>query len=53
MSTQPTPTADYGWEKQYAPRITRGKVFFAVGVYCIWLGFLATLAAIRWFGSLQ
>jgi hypothetical protein len=53
MSAQTSPAGDYGWEKQLAPRITRGKLAFAVGVYCLWLAFLATLAAIRWFGSLQ
>ena len=53
MSAQPIPAGDYGWEKEHAPRITRKKVLLAVGVYCVWLAFLATLAAIRWFGSLQ
>ncbi|HVP13069.1 MAG TPA: hypothetical protein VMV94_17980 [Phycisphaerae bacterium] len=53
MIAQTSPADDYAWEKQLAPRITRGKVIFAAGVYCLWLAFLATLAAIRWFGSLE
>jgi hypothetical protein len=53
MSPPAPSTTELAWEKELAPKITRRKLTFAVGVYCLWLAFLATLAAIRWFGSLQ
>ncbi|MBN2562820.1 MAG: hypothetical protein JXQ75_18000 [Phycisphaerae bacterium] len=44
---------DGGWEKKYAPRVTRRHVAVAVTVYALWLAFLAIIAANRWLGSLQ
>lgn len=42
------------WEKEYAPRVTRRHLGVTVSIYCIWLGFLAALAASRWWlGPLQ
>jgi hypothetical protein len=53
MTAQAPPVDDHAWEKELAPRITRGKLMCVAGIYCLWLGFLVVLAAIRWFGSLQ
>ncbi len=44
---------DRAWEKELAPRVTRGKVVFVAIIYGLWIAFLAAIAAHRWFGSLQ
>ncbi len=44
---------DYAWERKLAPRISRGRLGAAVGVYVAWLAFLGFLSAQRWFGTLQ
>ncbi len=44
---------DLAWEKELAPRVTRGQVIFAGVVYAVWTAFLAYLAIDRWFGGLQ
>jgi hypothetical protein len=44
---------DRAWEKELAPRVTRGKVVFVAVLYALWIAFLAAVAANRWFGSLQ
>jgi len=52
MAARSAPT-NHDWEKELAPKITRKSVIFATGVFFVWIGFLAFLAATRWFGSLQ
>ncbi len=44
---------DRAWEKELAPRVTRGKVIFVAVIYASWIAFLTYVAANRWFGSLQ
>ena len=51
MSPQHT-TPDGSWEKEYAPKVTRGQVAVAAAVYGVWLVFLVVLALWRWYGSL-
>lgn len=44
---------DRAWEKELAPRVTRGKVILIGVIYALWMALLAYIAANRWFGSLQ
>ncbi len=45
---------DHAWEKQYAPKIGRGRVILTLAVYGIFLLGLAAIATQRWFfGALQ
>jgi hypothetical protein len=44
---------DRAWEKELAPRVTRGQVILAGLLFLIWIAVLAVIAANRWFGSLQ
>lgn len=44
---------DLSWEKELAPKITRGQVVFAALLYAAWTCFLLYLAINRWFGGLQ
>jgi hypothetical protein len=53
MSSSNGKPGEYAWEKELAPKISRGRLGAAVAVYVVWLGFLAFLSAERWFGSLQ
>ena len=48
-----TKDADYGWEKEHAPRISKAQLSLAIIVYGAWIAFLATLSVQRWFGGLQ
>lgn len=41
------------WEKEFAPKITGRRFTLSVVIYLIWIGFLAVIAAHRWFISLQ
>lgn len=44
---------DHSWEKQYAPKVGRGRVVLVFTVYFAFVGFLAFLTAQRWFGDLH
>lgn len=44
---------DMAWEKELAPRVTRGQIVLAALAYAVWTIFLAYLAIDRWFGGLQ
>ncbi|MCG8404075.1 MAG: hypothetical protein MI923_02635 [Phycisphaerales bacterium] len=44
---------DHRWEKEYAPKVSRGRVVLSLLVYLGFVGFLAYLAAQRWFGDLH
>ena len=52
MAEQSAPP-NHDWEKELAPKVTRKSVIIATGVFFVWIGFLAILAVMRWFGSLQ
>jgi len=53
-TTAPTIDDDHAWEKEYAPKIGRGRVILTLVVYAIFLLGLAAIAAQRWFfGALQ
>ena len=43
----------YSWEKELAPKFTKGYLIFVAAVYFLWIGFLSIIAIQRWFGSLQ
>lgn len=45
--------ADYAWEKEFAPKISKSQLSLAIIVYGVWIIFLATLSVQRWFGGLQ
>lgn len=50
----PTTQDDHAWEKQYAPKVGRGRVILSLSVYALFLLGLGAIAAQRWFfGSLQ
>ena len=52
--TQATNADDHAWEKEFAPKIGRGRVILSVVVYTIFLLGLGAIAAQRWFfGGLQ
>jgi hypothetical protein len=53
VAASPQTPEDTSWEKQHAPHVTRRQVIFAAAIFCLWIAFLAILAAGRWFGSLQ
>ncbi len=53
MSMNATNQEGTHWEKEHAPRVTRGKLSFALIVFCVWIAFLAVLSVDRWFGALQ
>ncbi len=53
MSPSSQTSPDLGWEKQHAPRVTRGRLVIALAIYGIWFAFLAVIAANRWLGALQ
>ena len=44
---------DRAWERENAPKITRGQVFLSFGLYAVWTIFLIVLAWQRWYGGLQ
>lgn len=44
---------DMSWEKELAPKVTRGSLMLPIVIYAIWTGFLAYIAIDRWFGELQ
>ncbi len=48
-----TQDADYAWEKEHAPNISKTQLILAIVVYCAWIAFLAVLSIQRWFGGLQ
>lgn len=49
----PANSDSYSWEKELAPKISRGYVVGIAAIYCLWIGFLSLVAIQRWFGSLQ
>ncbi len=53
MPSKVTRKEDTQWEKEHAPRVTRGKLSFALIVFGIWIAFLAVVSVERWFGALQ
>jgi len=49
----PSRTADdHAWETADAPKISTTRMVLTVGVFVLWLAFLAWMSARRWFGSL-
>jgi len=55
-SNKSTPAIDddHAWEKEYAPKVGRGRVILTLVVYGIFLLGLAAIATQRWFfGALQ
>ncbi len=44
---------DHAWEREFAPRVTRGRLITTLVVFGLWLVFLAAVSAHRWFGELQ
>ena len=53
MSNTPAKPDDGAWEKTYAPRVSRGSVFFSAAIYAAWIVLLTYIAVNRWFGSFQ
>ncbi|MFQ5412442.1 MAG: hypothetical protein ACE5EC_09080 [Phycisphaerae bacterium] len=47
------PDGEPRWDKEDAPRIGRGRLILAGGIFAAWIGFLAFFAVQRWFGALQ
>jgi hypothetical protein len=52
MSKTPAARQD-DWEKQYAPKVGRGRIMFVSILYLAWIAFLAVTSAQRWLGTLQ
>ena len=48
-----TPTKDYGWESENAPRIASWYWWLVVGVFALWVAFLVAMAIHRWIMTLQ
>lgn len=44
---------DRAWEREHAPKITRGQMIFSASIYAVWTIFLIVLACDRWFRDLQ
>jgi hypothetical protein len=44
---------DYSWQEEFAPKVTRGRVYFAFAVFGIWILGMIAIAVHRWFVSLQ
>lgn len=44
---------DHAWEKEFAPRVTRGRLITTLVVFGVWVAFLAAVSVDRWFGELQ
>ncbi len=44
---------DMSWEKELAPKVTRGQIAFVAVLYGVWTLGLLYLAIDRWYGSLQ
>lgn len=51
--SQTSTTREGDWEKQYAPKVGRGRIVFISILYLAWIGFLAVTSAQRWLGALQ
>ncbi len=51
MSKQAQSSQD--WEREFAPKISGGRMAMTCVFYAVWLGFLAFLAVQRWTGDLQ
>lgn len=47
------PVRDMSWERELAPKVTRGSLMLPTAIYAIWTAFLAYIAIDRWFGELQ
>lgn len=52
-TTKATATDSQAWEKELAPKLTRGTLLLPIVLYALWTGFLAYIAFDRWFGALQ
>ena len=52
-TTKTAATNDYAWEKELAPKVTRGSLMLPIALYVLWTGLLAYIAFDRWFGALQ
>lgn len=52
-TTKAAATDSYAWEKELAPKVTRGTLMFPIALYVLWTGLLAYIAFDRWFGALQ
>ena len=51
---KPIPTQDSrAWEKELAPRISRGYLILTVAVFLGWIAFMGYFAIQRWFVNLQ
>jgi hypothetical protein len=49
----PPAAADHAWEKEFTPKVGRGRVLAAAALYALWMVFLAVIAVERWTGTLQ
>jgi hypothetical protein len=47
------PVDNYAWEKEFAPKISRGYIYSVAALYGLWIALMAGIAAHRWFGALQ
>jgi hypothetical protein len=52
-TTKAAATDNYAWEKELAPKVTRGSLMLPIVIYVLWTGLLAYIAYDRWFGALQ
>lgn len=53
LNQQQSATPDMSWEKELAPKVSRGQIILSSIFYAIWTLFLLYLAIDRWFGGLQ
>lgn len=49
---RPAGSDDRAWEREFAPKISRGRVAIAAIIFALWLSFLLYWAVQRWM-SLQ
>lgn len=52
-TTKAASTDSQAWEKELAPKVTRGTLMLPIGLYVLWTGLLSFIAFDRWFGALQ
>lgn len=44
---------DHAWEKEFAPKVSRGRLILVAAIYAVWLLFLAGFSVERWYHSFQ
>jgi len=45
--------ANRAWEKELAPKVSRGYLILTIAAFLAWIGFLGFFAIQRWFVNLQ